>query len=140
MLAILTKNDAKYLPKFLKAMKELDYPKENLRWVWIYGKSIDRTLDIILEFHKKEPYKFEIYEEPLIERPIDSSLYNAELCNAFKEFYKGEDFVLFADTDVIEIPKNILKEMTKLNLDIVAPYPYQKVCLDVPPALRATRR
>jgi len=124
LVAILTKNDAKYLPKFLKAMKELDYPKDKLRWVWIYGKSIDNTLDIILNFHKKENYKFEIYEEPVIERLLPSSLYNAELCNAFKDFYKEEDFVLFADTDVIEIPKNTLKEMVKVNLDIVAPYPY----------------
>ena len=125
-IAILTKNDARYLPKFLKAMKELDYPKEKLRWVWLYGKSIDNTLDLILDFHKKETYKYEVYEEPVIDRPINSSLYNAELCNVFKEFYKGEDFVLFADTDVIEIPKNTLKEMVKLNLDIIAPYPYIK--------------
>ena len=126
MLALLTKNDSEFLPKFLKAMKNLDYPKNKLRWVWIYGRSVDNTLDIILKFHKKEKYKYEIYEEPLIERPVRSSLYIAGLCNLFKELYKGEDFVLLADTDVIEIPKNTLKEMVKLNLDIVAPYPYRR--------------
>jgi len=126
MIALLTKNDAKFLPKFLEAMKKLDYPKDKLRWVWIYGRSIDNTLDIILGFHKKESYKYEIYEEPLIERPVSSSLYNAEFCNLFKEVYRGEDFVLFADTDVIEIPTSTLKEMVKLNLDIVAPYPYRR--------------
>jgi len=72
-IAILTKNDARYLPKFLKAMKELDYPKKKLRWIWLYGKSIDNTLDLILDFHKKETYKFEVYEEPVIDRPINSS-------------------------------------------------------------------
>ncbi len=122
MICLSTKNDAKYLPRFLKAMEELDYPKDKLRWVWLYGKSVDNTLEIILDFHKKRNYRYEVYEEPVLHRPIRSSLYNAELCNEFKKLYEGEEFVLFPDTDVVKIRPNLLKELVKLNLDIVAPY------------------
>jgi len=124
MICLLTKNDAKYLPRFLATMNKLDYPKTKLRWVWIYGKSKDNTLQIILDFHKKHSYKYEVYEEFPIHMPVRSSLYVAELCNAFKELYKDEEYVLFADTDVVQVPRNTLKEMVKVNKDIVAPYVY----------------
>lgn len=124
MIAILTKNDAQFLPKFLETMENLDYPKNKLRWIWMYGKSVDQTLDLILEFHKLRKYKYEVYEEPLFQRPIRSSLYNARLCNEFKPLHKGEKFILFVDTDVLEIPPNTLKTLVKANKDIVSPYPY----------------
>ncbi len=124
MICLLTKNDAKYLPRFLETMSKLDYPKEKLRWVWIYGKSTDNTLEIILDFHKKHSYDFEIYEEFPIHMPVKSSLYLAELCNAFKDLYQDEEFVLFADTDIIRVPSNTLKELVKVKKDIVAPYVY----------------
>jgi len=124
MVCLLTKNDGKYLPRFLESMSKLDYPKEKLRWVWIYGESVDNTLDIILKFHEEQPYKFEVYEEPVVDMPIRSSLYVAELCNEFKKLYRGEEFVLFADTDLVRIPKNTLKELVRVNKDIVAPYVY----------------
>lgn len=126
MICLLAKNDAKYLPKFLEAMSKLDYPKEKLRWVWIYGKSIDFTLDTILEFHKKNTYKFEVYEEPVFQRPLNSPLYNARLCNEFKKLYQGEEYILFADCDIEEIPPQTLKELIKADKDIVAPYVYRK--------------
>jgi len=115
MIALLTKNDAKTLPRFLKAMKGLDYPKKKMRWVWIYGKSVDDTLDIILEFHKKNKYPYEIYEEPVFERKLDSALYNAYLCNLFKTLIKDEEYVLFADTDIVEIPPHTLKELIRVE-------------------------
>jgi len=122
LVAVLTKNDARYLPRFLPEMENLDYPKDKLRWVWLYGKSRDDTLKIVLNFHRKTPYKYVVYEEPLIHRPVRSSLYNAELCNEFKKAYKGEEYVLFVDTDVVKIPRETLKELVSVNKDIVAPY------------------
>jgi len=126
MLCLLAKNDAKFLPQFLHEMSNLDYPKEKLRWVWIYGKSVDNTLSIILDFHREQPYKFEVYEEPLVERPIQSPLYNARLCNEFKKLYRGEEYVLFADCDIVEIPRETLKELIRVDKDIVAPYVYMR--------------
>jgi len=126
MLCLLSKNDSKYLPTFLGQMEKLDYPIEKLRWVWLYGRSIDFTLDIILDFHKKHSYEYEIYEEPHNPKPIRSSMYNADLCNEFKKLYKGEEYVLFADVDLMEIPPETLKELLKAKKDVVAPYPYIK--------------
>lgn len=126
MICLLSKNEAKSLPQFFKAMEQLDYPKEKLRWVWMYGRSVDDTLSLIQEFHKKNSYKYEIYEEPVFERLLASSLYNARLCNEFKNLYKKEEFVLFIDSDVIEMPPETLKELVKVDKDIVAPYPYRK--------------
>jgi len=124
MICLLTKNDARTLPKFLEEMTKLDYPKDKLRWVWIYGKSVDNTLDIILDFHKKNSYKYEIYEEPVFERKLNSPLYNARLCNEFKSLLRDEEYVLFADTDITKMPKNTIKELVKVNKDVVAPYVY----------------
>ena len=125
MLCLLTKNNARLLPQFFKAMEQLDYPKEKLRWVWMYGKSIDFTLKLILEFHAKHPeYKYQVYEEPPIERPIRSSLCNALLYEEFKSLWRGEPFILFLDTEIEEIPPNALKKLIKADKDIIAPYIY----------------
>jgi len=126
MICILAKNDAKYLPKFLEAMKNLDYPKDKLKWVWLYGKSVDDTLQIILDFHKKESYKFEVYEDPVFERLLPSALYNARLCNEFKKLYQGEEYILFPDSDIVELPPKTLKELIRADKDIVAPYVYRR--------------
>jgi len=126
MICLLVKNDAKHLPQFLNAMKNLDYPKDRLRWIWIYGKSIDDTLSIILEFHKKESYKYEVYEEPVFERLLPNALYVARLCNEFKKMYQGEEYVLFADSDIVEMPPETLKELIRVDKDIVAPYVYRR--------------
>jgi len=122
LLCLLTKNNAQSLPRFLKAMDEIDYPKEKLRWTWMYGKSVDNTLDLILEYHKSRPYRFEIYEEPCIKRPIRGSLYNAQLYTEFKSFWKEEPFVLFIDSEIVQIPPKAIKELVETDKDIIAPF------------------
>lgn len=122
MIALLAKNDAKYLPRFLKAMSELDYPKDKLKWIWMYGKSIDNTLEIILDFHKKQPYKYAIYEEPIFENKTRSSLWVADALNAFKPLREKEEYILLPDTDIVRIPKGTLRCLLNQKKDIIAPY------------------
>jgi len=125
MIAILAKNDAKHLPRFLETMSKLDYPKNKLKWVWMYGKSIDSTLDLILEFHKKNPeYKYEVYEEPVFHNPTRSAMYIAVPCNEFRKLLTDEDFVLMVDTDIGVLPPETLQVLIKQGKDIIAPYPY----------------
>ena len=122
LICITSKNDALHLDKFLKEMENLDYPKENLRWVWMYGKSVDFTLQKILDFHKNHTYKYEIYEEPLFYNITRSSMWIADVCNAFKKTIQDEDFVLFPDTDICRIPKDTLTRLVEANKDVIAPY------------------
>jgi len=122
MVCITSKNDAMHLDEFFKEMEALDYPKENLRWVWMYGKSVDNTLDKILEFHKSRKYKYAVYQEPLFYNATRSSMWIADLCNAFKPLIKDEEYVLFLDTDIKKIPPDTLKKLVQANKDIVAPF------------------
>lgn len=122
LICITAKNDAKFLPRFLEQMKDLNYPKEKLKWIWMYGKSIDDTLDLILDFHKKTPYQFEVYEEPVFENKTRSSLWIADLLNFFKKLWKDEDYILFPDCDIVKIPPETLNVLIGAKKDIVAPY------------------
>jgi hypothetical protein len=125
-MGLLTKNDAKYLPDFFNTLASLDYPRDLLRLVWIYGKSVDNTLNMVLDEMDSKKYNYEVYQEPVIERPIASSLYNAELCNQFKKVYDKEPYFLLLDTDVTTIPSHAIKELIKVDKDVVAPYPLMR--------------
>lgn len=127
MVLSLTKNDAKYLPKLFKSIENLNYPHEALRFVWVYGKSVDNTLQLILDFHKAHDFRYEVYEEPVTERKLNNALYLAGILNSTKSLYQGEDYVWVLDSDLEYFPPNTLWELIKVNKDIVAPYIYVKV-------------
>jgi len=59
------KNAGLWTPKFLE---ELDKLRGVSRVVFIYGKSVDQTLDILLQWKDSAPHKVEIYKEP----PLDA--------------------------------------------------------------------
>jgi len=123
MICIAVKNSAKYLKRFLKEMDLLRYPKEQLRWVWMYGPSVDYTLEIIKSFHESKSYEYNIYEEPPFANKTGSSLWLADVVNAFKDLIrKDEEYVLFPDVDIGIIPPKTLQQLLKVKKDIVAPY------------------
>lgn len=123
MICLTVKNSASTLKKFLKEMDLLFYPKEKLRWVWIYGSSVDNTLEIIKIFHSLRTYRYNIYEEPPFVNKTGTSLWIADLVNSFKNLIEeDEEYVLMPDTDVTKIPSRILKVLLLAKKDIIAPY------------------
>lgn len=118
-----TKNDAIYLPRHLEAWNKVDYPREKIRWIWMYGNSNDDTLEILEKYFSEGKWNSEIYAEPKFTNLIpDSALWIADVMNAFKNLYKEEDFVVIDDSDIVGISPNLLNELLKFDLDMVAPY------------------
>lgn len=127
MAGIMVKNSARWLPAFFKAVEGLDYPEDKLRLVFEYGISNDTTLDMLKEYKKKSKFKVEVYQEPTDD---DALKVGGAQCAAiiYKDFQKliEEDCFLLLDSDLIELPKNLIQELLKVQADIVAPYPWSE--------------
>jgi hypothetical protein len=123
MVAIPVKNDAEWLRACLDTLLRMDYPHEKLRFVFGYGQSIDDTRRIIEETFAAADVAYEILDEPESRRPIKNALYLADIMNFLQDQLRDEDYVLYVDADVIEVPKNALRELILTDRDIVAPCP-----------------
>ena len=115
------KNEAFWLPRHLKAWEKVDYPRDQIRWVIQLGRSIDMTEKILRNYFKKHKWNVEIYPDPKHFNPTGSAMFLADVVNEFKKYYKEEDFIVLDDGDTVGLPKAFLKELIKLDLDIVAP-------------------
>ena len=122
LICIAVKNDAKYLPKFLKNFDKLDYPHDKLRFVIMYGKSVDMSLKILERYFSKRDFKYEIYNDPPFKKKIESAAYLAEVCNEFVEKMKDEEYLVIIDSDISSFPPKTLKRLIKEDKDIIAPY------------------
>jgi len=122
MIGIPVKNSARYLDRLWKQVRHIDYPKNCIRCVFIYGESKDNTLKKLKKIARNKSIKVEVYEEPH-ERNI--RLYGEKMgASIYKDFKDllEEDYFLYLDSDVAKIPRNILKNFLQYNEDIVAPY------------------
>ncbi len=126
LVCLASKGDEKYLPKFLENFSNLDYPKELLRFVVIYGLEgeNDRTKEIFESCFQKNRFSFEIHLEPSTERIVTSRIYASFPFNEFKKYLKDEEYVLLLDTDIKNIPPETLKVLLSYDKDIIAPFPY----------------
>ena len=123
LIAIPVKNSAKYLLSCLNALASMDYPQSKIRFVFVYGKSKDKTLKIIEDFFRGKTFEYEVYDDPVYDNPTGNSLYIADSMNVLSSHIRNEEFVLFVDSDIISIPSNTLRELIKAGKDIVAPIP-----------------
>jgi len=108
-----TKNSAYYLQEVLKAIDELEYPKEKIKLVFVDDYSTDGTYEILLKWKvmKKKQY----YDIILIQEQTNIP----QARNICIKHMEGE-YLLFWDSDVIP-PKDLLKQMIntmRLNPDI----------------------
>lgn len=122
MITAPTRNDAHYLKRHLGTWDKVKYPRDRIRWVWMYGRSVDRTLQILEQFYSRRNWKAEIYPDPPFKNKTNNAIWIADVLNALRKKYKGEDFVVLNDSDIIRIPSNLLLKLVSLDLDIVAPY------------------
>lgn len=125
MVCLPTKGDDKHIHRFLEQWKTIDYPKDRLRFIVIYGDQI--RPNFISEFFYKNGFpKCELYREIPFNNVTNNSLWIADVCNYFKEYYIDEEYVLITDTDLSYLPSNLLKELVKVDKDVVAPYVWQE--------------
>ena len=122
------KNSAKFLPKLLEEIKELTYPKNLLRLVFMYGESNDNTLQILKDEKSKNILNIEVYKEPIDkELKIGGAQLAARIYIDFKRLMKDdEDYFLLLDSDLCEIPNDLIEKLIIVDADIVAPYPWSE--------------
>lgn len=126
MIGMMLKNSARFLPTVLNEIVKLDYPKDKLRLVGIYGKSIDNTLEIMKDFKKKNIIKTEVYQEQpdqflrMLKQYGAATVWN----DMKRSMNDNEDYFLLIDSDLVKLPTNLIKELLKVDADIVAPYPW----------------
>ena len=122
LIGIPVHNCSPWLQRTLDSLDSLDYPKDRLRIVFLYGNSIDETLDILRDYVSHNS-RAEVYKEPIdegLQRARDHL--GAYLFNDFKEVLRDEDYFLYLSSEIVKIPSNLLKELIRVNSDIIAPY------------------
>jgi len=126
MIGIPVKNSARFLKQMWKTLTNIDYPKNKIRVVFEYGESRDNTMELLKSFKKQNIFRVEVYEEPfdVLLRGMGPHM-AACLMNDFKDLLEEDYFLLF-DSDILEVPKNLLKELLKVDADIVAPYTWSE--------------
>jgi len=126
MIGTMIRNSGLWLPRYWEMIKKLDYPPDKIRIVFIYGISTDYTLKIAKKIFKEKHCKVEIYKEQFNLPMKQGGAQLAEL--AYKDWQEllEEDYFLLMDSDVIKTPSNLIKDLQKVDADIVAPYPWSE--------------
>jgi glycosyltransferase involved in cell wall biosynthesis len=127
MIGIPIKNSESWLPKSIKQLKALTYPHNKIRIVYEYGKSHDNTLQILKDFAKNnDGFKVEVYKEPYAEELIRFGIQmSATLYKDFQTLLTEDYFMLF-DSDIVQIPTNLIEKLMEVDADVVAPYPWSE--------------
>jgi len=119
MVGVPVKNAAFWLPKFLE---EFDKLRGVSRVVFIYGDSVDQTLDILQTWKKATDFEVEVYHEPPMRAPSAHQI--SPVYQDFQEILvQGEEtHFLLIDCDVTRYPPDLIERLMAHDVDIVAPY------------------
>lgn len=129
-----------WLPKFLEQLERLDYPRNLLRYAFITAPcpKKDRTMEILFDWlrdkenfylvHVKGPESKEQESEKLesgVRRRVWlSANLGRKYATTKMEGFPQPDFVFICDCDVIKMPRDALRRLVELDVDVVAPYVY----------------
>lgn len=120
------RNRAWVLPRYLQALKNLDYNHYNIEYCFIVNDSTDNTLEIIKEFRNDifSPVKIIICNlqgNTGHQRGYYSFFHLAILRNILlDELLKSDcEYLLSVDSDII-LPPNAIKSLREVNGDIVS--------------------
>lgn len=133
MIASIVSNQSKWLKRFLGEIDSLSYPKEQLTYSFLTGNNNDETFDILDEFeavHQDEicwsanPCKKKVWLkgndmdcDVAPRYPRLSMLRNLLI----DESLGDEDYVLMIDSDIVDIPKDLIQKLLNIRADISAP-------------------
>ncbi|KAI8353665.1 hypothetical protein EDC96DRAFT_447188 [Choanephora cucurbitarum] len=131
------KNAAPYLARYFQILQTLDYPKQLISLAFLVSDTTDRTLDelrtvadslsneydsmdiFVKDFHfKLSEGNRHGYDVQPQRRAWMARSRNYLLTTALKEEH---DWVLWLDVDIVQFPTSILKDLQKLDVDVVVP-------------------
>jgi len=123
MVGVAIKNSAVWLPRFLY---QLDKLSDVSRVVFIYGPSQDPTLDILKRWENETAHSTEIILEPMMKTPLSA----AEIAPLYEDFqniigeegWEDETHFLLIDSDIMEVPNDLIQRLKEQNKDIIAPF------------------
>jgi len=125
MIGTTVKNSDRWLQQYLDTIKEINYPKDKIRLAVMYGSSNDQTLKILKEFKKENYYNMEVYNFPPNQTAQLTDHLHAPIFNDWQNLIK-EDYFLFLDSGIVKVPDYLIKELLRVNSDVVAPYVWSK--------------
>lgn len=135
LIAILAKDAEVYLPLYLKCITQLDYPKDR---IYIYirtNNNRDKTVEILTDWVDTAKNMYRWVQMDCEDIPTDLSAYKQHDWNKIRFKVLGEirqrsievaierdvDFYFVVDIDNF-IQANTLKNLVRLNFDVVAPF------------------
>jgi len=124
MIGVPVKQSAVWLPRFLY---QLDKLSDVSRVVFSYSPSTDPTLSILQQWENETPHVTEIILEPkMIPKPLSA----AEIALVYKDFqdiigeegWEYETHFMLMDTDIMEVPSDLVQRLKEQDKDIIAPF------------------
>jgi len=122
LIGVMVKNAERWLPHTFELLEKLSYPRELMRIIFEYATSSDRTLEMIKDFIKKGTMKAEVYQEPYdINLRKYGDGFSAAIFNDFQNMMEEDYFLLF-DTDLADIPSDLIQQLMSVDGDFVGPF------------------
>jgi peptide chain release factor subunit 1 len=130
LVAFLVRDGEKWLTKFFKNLDKLDYPSQDLTFAIIEGNSQDGSWQMLSDFASKHEgvwlKKIDLEETSTADRAEAvrkrASRLGVLRNKVIDEALKDEEYVFWLDSDIVEFPASLLRDLLKANVDIVAPY------------------
>ena len=120
-VASLVRDQAKWLHRFLHAIGSLNHP--GLFYAFIEGNSSDNSLQLLGEWlakQKKRGIDFQLRKIDM-DKQLEVPARLAFLRNELLKLVADADHVLMIDSDVVNIPPDLLSRLISRQTDIIAP-------------------
>ena len=115
LVACLVAQQESWLQRFLDCLTKLDYPQDAIRHAFVEGKNVP----LLHQWAKANTWIKEA-NPPIADR-FERLAYLRNL--VVDEAYPivGEDYILWIDSDVLEFPPSLIKDLMKHDAPVVAP-------------------
>ena len=117
----LAKDAEDWLPRNLKQIDMLDYPKELLSYSYVEGNSKDNTIQLLADWLVTKN-KFTLTKCNI--QHTDERVRTWMSTRVAWKALDDEDYVFMCDSDVVGLPPETLRVLISKDVDIVAPYIY----------------
>jgi len=96
--------------------------------VFEYGDSEDDTLEILKKIKNENVIKTDVFKEPIDQGlKMGGAQAAAVVYNDWKSaMLDNEDYFMLIDSDLVGLPKNLIKKLLEVDADIAAPYPWSE--------------
>lgn len=129
------KNAARFIPVFFENLLKLDYPREKLSVAFLEGDSDDDTWSVLQSRIQEHAHAFARIEASRLDFAFrfDCERWQPHLqfrrraiigksrSILFQRAWRGEDWVLWIDADVIQYPSDVLRHLLASGQSIVVP-------------------